>query len=754
MPEGAGNDEFVERVNELFPESPIVRALRPSETSGPGIVGVLAYLRPWEVRSFQDQGVAVREVPGSLDARPPRVYENTEGESTDGESTEGEAAGLAIESLRDAMPYPALTFMSGICGAPAPASDAFCPYVSGRSVTRLPSGSSCNAGIAQQLTAGNDTFFPIGSNDYYRVVTVGTSFEGRDILGVRIGAAPSATVPNVPQLVVVAGQHSNEWGPIEMARRLVFRLARDYRDGDATVRAALDAQAILIIPVMNPDGYQYSHSTNRDWRRNRQLCMGTISTDINRNHTFAWGINNTGAYGPPCLPSMGAAYRGDSAASAPETQALRNTLATVGYRSAALINMHSNAGLVGFTEGYSPGVVTNSSVCSDDDNCTAPDLGLFFRLGGTERQSLLRYPTVPVIGYRTGQMTRELYAHNGELVADMVYGTLPPTGGAATPRMMAMLAELDTVCDEGLTASGLTFYENQYRNLALNHLNQLGTLISNNVRAFDLPLVQRRNVPSSSGVVGAAEPMTMRIATRNNLSGVTITNGVAVPGAVSADDVRTGVHYNLTRWRPTGSPYVFPTLSTVCATNQPCRTAMMEGGAGTTVNFCDPARYVAGSAWAWTGDQPGLADECYFNLVTPGVTGAAAQLTTTPRDLTLMRESRLVVDVRATQYSPDVDIDVAYDIEVSSNGFVGCSPTNYGNCRVVRREDQVPGLGIRFRSAFYRTLVLDVADFDGKSQVQVRFRVYDNGDVPTPTTPPGQVRMRVYDTTFVGWRAP
>ena len=751
MPESAGNDEFVERVNNLFPESPILRALRPSETSGPGVVGVLAYLRPWEVRSFRDEGVAVREVPGSLDATPARIFE---GENAEGETADEGAAGLAIESLRDATPYPALTFMSGICGAPAPASDAFCPYVSGPSATRQPLGSSCNTGIEQQLLNGETTFpaITVGGilRDYYRVVNVGTSAEGRTIRGVRIGREPSAAVPNVPQLVMVAGQHTNEWSPIEMARRVLFRLAREYRDGEGTVRAALDAQAILIIPVMNPDGYQYSHSTDRDWRRNRQLCMGTISTDINRNHTFAWGINNTAAYGPPCLPAMGAAYRGDTAASAPETQALRNTLATVGYRSAALVNMHSNAGLVGFTEGYSPGVVTDASVCADDDNCSAPDLGLFFRLGGTERQSLLRYPTVPVIGYRTGQATRELYAHNGEMVADMVYGTLPLTGGSATPRLMAMLTELDTDCVEGLTASGLTFYENQYRNLALNHLNQLGTLISNNVAAFDLPLVQRRNVPSSSGVVGAAEPMTMRIATRNNLSGVTITNGVAVPGAVSADDVRTGVHYNLTRWRPTGSPYVFPTLSTVCATNVPCRTAMMEGGAGTTVNFCDPNRYVAGSAWTFVGDQPGLADECYFSLVTPGVTGTAAQLTTTPRDLTLMRESRLVIDMRATHLASGYQ--VAYDVEVSSNGFVGCSPTNYGNCRVVRRQETLlDGLGRPFASPYYRTLVLDVGDFDGKPQVQVRFRVFENGDAATP---PSEVRMRVYDTTFIGWRAP
>ena len=501
--------------------------------------------------------------------------------------------------------------------------------------------------------------------------------------------------------------------------------------------------------MLNTDGYQYSHQYDRYWQPNRELCLNTISTNLNRNHAFAWGINDTSSYGPPssaCLPSPlpFKAYRGGSAGSAPETQALRNTLATAGYRSAALVNMHSNAGLMGFTEGYSPGIVTNASVCADDDNCTAPDLGLYYRLGGTERRPYLSFPVSPSFGYPTGQATRELYPYTGEMVADMVYGTLPPTGVNPTPRLMAMLTELDErFCDEHMTSAGLTFYEDQYRRLAVNQLNQLPALVANTVAAFDLPLVQRRNAPPSP----AAEPMTLRVATRTNLSGLSITNGVAVAGAMSADDVRSGVHYNLTRWRPAGNPYVFPTLSTVCAANIPCRTAMLDGGTSATVNFCDPARFIANSAWSFVGDQPGLNDECYFNLTTPGVIGVAAALTTTPRDLTLMRESRLVVDMRANHLVGDYLVD--YDIEVSSNGFVGCSPTNYGNCRVVRR--QRTGLGLMFRSSYYRTLVLDVTDFDGKAQVQARIRLYENGDGATPA---GEVRMRVYDANFVGWRAP
>ena len=47
----------------------------------------------------------------------------------------------------------------------------------------------------------------------------------------------------------------------------------------------------FIIPMMNPDGYQYTWDNNRLWRKNTKQsetgpCMGT---DLNRNSDVAWG---------------------------------------------------------------------------------------------------------------------------------------------------------------------------------------------------------------------------------------------------------------------------------------------------------------------------------------------------------------------------------------------------------------------------------------------------------------------------------
>lgn len=74
---------------------------------------------------------------------------------------------------------------------------------------------------------------------------------------------------------------------------------------------------ILFRPVVNPDGYSYTWTNDRAWRKTRRpsnlLCFGA---DPNRNwdHHFAEG----GASTNPCSDT----YAGERAFSEPETQAL------------------------------------------------------------------------------------------------------------------------------------------------------------------------------------------------------------------------------------------------------------------------------------------------------------------------------------------------------------------------------------------------------------------------------------------------
>ena len=65
----------------------------------------------------------------------------------------------------------------------------------------------------------------------------------------------------------------------------------------------------VIQPIINPDGYEYTWSNDRMWRKNRRkfegaLCMGT---DLNRNYDSNWG--GAGSTPNKCSET----YRGESA---------------------------------------------------------------------------------------------------------------------------------------------------------------------------------------------------------------------------------------------------------------------------------------------------------------------------------------------------------------------------------------------------------------------------------------------------------
>jgi len=72
----------------------------------------------------------------------------------------------------------------------------------------------------------------------------------------------------------------------------------------------------IIVPILNPDGYEYAHENDRMWRKNRQTNSGSscVGTDLNRNYRVGFG--GTGSSGDPCSDI----YRGTTYFSAPETR--------------------------------------------------------------------------------------------------------------------------------------------------------------------------------------------------------------------------------------------------------------------------------------------------------------------------------------------------------------------------------------------------------------------------------------------------
>lgn len=172
--------------------------------------------------------------------------------------------------------------------------------------------------------------------------SAGTSVELRPIRGIRVTGPDRPDAPRASRraLMLIGGQHAREW--INPATSIYFAHALLERyDTDARARAILDNLEIIVIPIANPDGYEFTWTNTRLWRKNRRdNGDGTTGVDLNRNWSFAWGSNN-GSSGTPGNDT----YRGTAPFSEPETAALRDfTIANP--RLVAAVDVHSFSQLI------------------------------------------------------------------------------------------------------------------------------------------------------------------------------------------------------------------------------------------------------------------------------------------------------------------------------------------------------------------------------------------------------------------------
>ena len=116
---------------------------------------------------------------------------------------------------------------------------------------------------------------------------VGQSYEGRDILGVKISIDNG--IEDKPAIFINGCQHAREWSSPMAATYLIQELS-EHEDTDSEINMFLNGVDIYIIPIVNPDGYLYTWQENRYWRKNRQLNSDSdcVGTDLNRNWNYDW----------------------------------------------------------------------------------------------------------------------------------------------------------------------------------------------------------------------------------------------------------------------------------------------------------------------------------------------------------------------------------------------------------------------------------------------------------------------------------
>lgn len=201
-----------------------------------------------------------------------------------------------------------------------------------------------------------------------RPVSFGTSFQGREISGIEI-ARDVDTVDGRPIYFVMAMHHAREWPSVEAAMEFAYLLVQE--QGDARIAELLAGERIVILPIVNPDGFVSSRSAfdpgdslGQDENvtlveaiappggilaYRRKNCDGEITgpetpceltwgVDPNRNYGNLWG----GTGGSSDVTSQ--SYHGPGPRSEPEVQAVWNYVRT--HHVATLLTLHNVAALV------------------------------------------------------------------------------------------------------------------------------------------------------------------------------------------------------------------------------------------------------------------------------------------------------------------------------------------------------------------------------------------------------------------------
>ncbi len=179
--------------------------------------------------------------------------------------------------------------------------------------------------------------------------SIGTSWEGRDIWAIRVGADSSL---HKPVFWLNNAIHAREPGGVSVGIGFVDFLTRMYgRSPEITY--LMDNRTFYYIPVTNPDGYTYNEVSDGYWRKNKrdnnndgQFTEDQDGVDLNRNFSYMWGADD---YGSSPNPSSDI-YRGPAPFSEPETQAYRDFFNSV--QPSVAIDMHTYSNLILWPWGY------------------------------------------------------------------------------------------------------------------------------------------------------------------------------------------------------------------------------------------------------------------------------------------------------------------------------------------------------------------------------------------------------------------
>ncbi|XP_059470334.1 carboxypeptidase B-like [Neocloeon triangulifer] len=158
---------------------------------------------------------------------------------------------------------------------------------------------------------------------------IGQSSEGRPLKVLKISTGGKKK----PAVWIDGGIHAREWISPATVTYLLLQLVEFRHDHPSLI----DDLDWYVLPVVNPDGYEYSHTTDRLWRKTRSSSAdgGCVGVDANRNFDVHWA--QVGSSINPCREI----YAGSRPFSEPETKAVSDFILSHKDEIKVYLTMHS-----------------------------------------------------------------------------------------------------------------------------------------------------------------------------------------------------------------------------------------------------------------------------------------------------------------------------------------------------------------------------------------------------------------------------
>ncbi|KAG7278991.1 hypothetical protein CRUP_001932 [Coryphaenoides rupestris] len=173
-------------------------------------------------------------------------------------------------------------------------------------------------------------------------IVIGHSYQGHPLNVLKFSTGGT----NRPAIWIDTGIHSREWVTQASGTWFAKNIVSTYGK-DMALTAILNKMDIYLEIVTNPDGFAYTHSSNRMWRKTRKPNPGSSCVGVDPNRNWDSGFGGAGASGQPCSE----VYRGLSAHSESEVKSIVDFVKSHGNIK-AFVSIHSYSQMLLYPYGY------------------------------------------------------------------------------------------------------------------------------------------------------------------------------------------------------------------------------------------------------------------------------------------------------------------------------------------------------------------------------------------------------------------